>query len=200
MALDPRIKAGAAGALIATLGALAYGALPEERIHRASDGLSVAIDWEGEPPVGAGCVWTGTALVDQQTLGWLGRDAGGSECVSSMVCAGPADTEPELPGNIVALTDTQHTDPYTPGSPQIFVAYAGHPSLPCACSRGYDCEALVRYRDENDNLVEAWQVAPVGQVFETGRWRGTDGGVGGCFPRVCSEPSAGACWPPECPQ
>ena len=197
--MDTRVKAGAAIAFLGLVGALVYGLWPEDTIHPSSDGLSVSIDWpDGGAPYGATCVWTMGVQVSETTLAAMRlKSDAGAQCGVAMICAPPSDEpEPQLPGEVIALTDTQHEDPYVPGMPHFWAALQGHPSLPCACSTGADCEAL---RPQLDG-TEAWGPAPTGLTLDPGKWRGTDGGIGGCFPKVCVEPQAGACWPPECPQ
>ena len=184
--MNPRVKAGVAVGFMAMLGLIAYGVLTPEP---SSDGLSVTVPWPGgEAPPDARCVLTMGTRASVQTLEFLRlRSDAGPQCGITSMCASPSDEpEPDLPGEVIALTATQVETAYD-GGPMFFAALTGHPALPCACSTGADCEHL--------GADGGWEPAPLALNLNPGTWRGS-----GCITKVCVEPQANICWPPECPE
>jgi hypothetical protein len=185
---DPKLIAAGAAAFTAIVGGLVFGLYwagePPEPSAR------VTLGWEGTPgePRAKRCIET-VGLASQQALDLfrLASDGGMTAYVYT-VLAVDADQVADagemvpLPEGMLAM-EVQQREVDCPDAGWRFLAVLqGEPEWPCACSQGADCERLFGFPG-----METWQPAPRGLTMDPGRWRGTDGGLGGCVPKTCIE-------------
>lgn len=179
--MDPKVKAGIAAAFITMVGGIMYGLVTPAPDATAT---RVEVAFQGPVPPGTRCIWTtGQATPESLTLFGLRVDAG--LYVQTRMCAAPSEEpEPNLPGSMLAIEDSQWETSYD-GGPQFLAVLQGEPEFPCVCSTGSNCEEL-----QTDG---GWAPARAGMTHQPGKWRGA-----GCFRKACIEVSGVSSWPSEC--